>query len=107
MNNPQKNQKGAVVIIVAIMLMTLIAFLGLAVDSGYMFVKKNELQNVADAVALACLIEDSNVACGTAATPTTATPVTSRSDITPVLTPVIPPGKIADYVVLATYPFTP
>ncbi len=106
MSNLQKNQRGVVAIIVAVMLMTLIAFLGLAVDSGYMFMKKNELQNAADAVALTCLIKNNITACGTSALPTNSTPVTSYTDITPVLTPVIPPGNIADYVVLATYPFS-
>ena len=48
-----KNQAGATAIIVAIVLPMLIGFGALAVDVGYMCVTKNELQNVADAAALA------------------------------------------------------
>jgi len=48
-----KNQAGATAVIVAIVLPMLIAFGVLAVDVGYMYVTKNELQNVADASALA------------------------------------------------------
>jgi Flp pilus assembly protein TadG len=48
-----KNQAGATAIIVAITLPMLIGFGALAVDVGYMYVTKNELQNVADAAALA------------------------------------------------------
>ena len=48
-----KNQAGATAVIVAIVLPMLIGFGVLAVDVGYMYVTKNELQNVADASALA------------------------------------------------------
>ncbi|MBW2740365.1 MAG: hypothetical protein JRE64_16310 [Deltaproteobacteria bacterium] len=48
-----KNQAGATAVIVAITLPMLIGFTALAVDVGYMSVTKNELQNVADAAALA------------------------------------------------------
>jgi hypothetical protein len=48
-----KNQAGATAIIVAITLPMLIGFGALAVDVGYMYVNRNELQNVADAAALA------------------------------------------------------
>ena len=48
-----KNQAGATAVIVAIVLPMLIGFGALAVDVGYMHVTKNELQNVADAAALA------------------------------------------------------
>ena len=48
-----KNQAGASAVIVAIVLPMLIAFGALGVDVGYMCVAKNELQNVADAAALA------------------------------------------------------
>ena len=48
-----KNQAGATAVIVAITLPMLIGFGALAVDVGYMLVAKNELQNVADAAALA------------------------------------------------------
>jgi Flp pilus assembly protein TadG len=48
-----KNQAGATAVIIAIVLPMLIGFGALAVDVGYMYVTKNELQNVADAAALA------------------------------------------------------
>ena len=48
-----KNQAGVSAVIVAICLTMLIGFTALAVDVGYMYVTKNELQNVADAAALA------------------------------------------------------
>ena len=48
-----KNQAGVSAVIVAICLTMLIGFTALAVDVGYMYVTKNELQNVADASALA------------------------------------------------------
>ena len=48
-----KNQAGVTVVIIAICLTMLIGFTALAVDVGYMYVTKNELQNVADASALA------------------------------------------------------
>ncbi len=48
-----KNQAGATAVIIAITLPMLIGFTALAVDVGYMHVTKNELQNVADAAALA------------------------------------------------------
>jgi Flp pilus assembly protein TadG len=49
-----KNQRGAVAIMVAIAVtFFLIGFAALAVDVGYLFASKNELQNAADAAALA------------------------------------------------------
>jgi len=48
-----KNQAGVSAVIIAIVLTMLIGFTALAVDVGYMYVTKNELQNVADASALA------------------------------------------------------
>ena len=48
-----KNQAGVSAVIIAIVLPMLIGFGALAVDVGYMHVTKNELQNVADAAALA------------------------------------------------------
>jgi len=48
-----KNQAGVSAVIVAIVLPMLIGFGALAIDVGYMCVTKNELQNVADAAALA------------------------------------------------------
>lgn len=49
-------EKGAVAIMVALLMLVLIGFIGLAIDFGYAYVQKNRLQNVADAEALACVI---------------------------------------------------
>lgn len=48
-----KKQEGATAVIVAVSVFVLIALAALAVDIGYVAVTKNELQNVADASALA------------------------------------------------------
>jgi len=48
-----KNQAGVAAVIVAIVLTTLIGLSALGVDVGHMYVTRNELQNVADAAALA------------------------------------------------------
>ena len=48
-----KNNHGVAIVIVAICLAVLIGFVALAIDIGYMYVTRNELQNVADAAALA------------------------------------------------------
>lgn len=47
------NQHGVTAIVVAICLFALIAFVSLAIDVGHLYVAKNELQNAADAGALA------------------------------------------------------
>ena len=52
-----RNQAGVSAVIIAIVLPMLIGFTALAVDVGYMCVTKNELQNVADAAALAAARE--------------------------------------------------
>jgi hypothetical protein len=46
-------QQGVVLIIVAMCLVFFIAFTALAIDMGYLYTTRNELQNVADAAALA------------------------------------------------------
>jgi hypothetical protein len=47
------NHKGFAVVYIALMIVVLVAFVGLAVDLGYMYVAKGQLQNAADAAALA------------------------------------------------------
>ena len=51
--NRLNNQSGAIVVITAIMLTTLLGFVTLSIDTGHLVVTKNELQNAADAGALA------------------------------------------------------
>lgn len=46
-------QKGAVAVMVAVAMTMLLGFAALAIDVGYLFVVRNELQNSADAAALA------------------------------------------------------
>ncbi len=60
MRNPVKiirRQHGAVAIVVALSIFVLIGMIGLAIDLGRMFVIKTELQNAADACALAAAKE--------------------------------------------------
>ena len=54
---PLRYQKGAVAIIVGLCIFVLIGFLGLVVDLGRLFITKTELQNAADACALAAARE--------------------------------------------------
>jgi len=48
-----RNDRGAVVVIVAALLMVFFGFVAMALDVGYLYVVRNELQNAADAGALA------------------------------------------------------
>lgn len=59
-----KHQRGTVAIIVGLALPVLIGFAGLALDLGRLYVEKTELQNAADACALAAARE---LTCDTAA----------------------------------------
>lgn len=52
-----KRQRGAVAVVVGIAIFVLIGMIGLALDLGQMFVNKTELQNAADACALAAARE--------------------------------------------------
>jgi hypothetical protein len=52
-----KRQRGAVAVVVGISIFVLVGMIGLALDSGQMFVNKTELQNAADACALAAARE--------------------------------------------------
>jgi Flp pilus assembly protein TadG len=49
----KKNNKGIAVILMALMIFVLIGFVGFAIDIGYMYVAKGQLQNAADAAAVA------------------------------------------------------
>ncbi len=51
-NSAMNKQRGAVAVIVALSMVGLLAFAGLALDLGKLFVTKTELQNSADACAL-------------------------------------------------------
>jgi Flp pilus assembly protein TadG len=49
------NNRGTVTIVVVLFLITLLGFAALAIDVGHMMVTRNELQNAADAAALATM----------------------------------------------------
>lgn len=49
-----QSERGAVVIWFAMLIVLLLALLSLAVDIGWLFVKRTQLQNTADAAALSC-----------------------------------------------------
>lgn len=66
-----RDQKGAVIVVVVAALFALIAFAGLAIDAGQMTTAKTQLQNVADAAALACVIHGTSSPC-TVGSPTVA-----------------------------------
>lgn len=51
---PRTGERGAVLIIVVLLLPVLISFMALAIDVGYLYSVKRKLQTVADAAALAC-----------------------------------------------------
>jgi len=53
MHRYRKNSRGTTLIIVALVLFALLAFIALSIDLGHLFVARNELQNAADAAALA------------------------------------------------------
>jgi Flp pilus assembly protein TadG len=48
-----KDKRGTVTVMVALLLIMLIGFAAFAIDVGYMMVRRNELQNIADTAALA------------------------------------------------------
>ena len=50
-------QRGAVAIIVGLMIAVLVGFIGLAIDGGHLYLTKTELQNTADACSLAASYE--------------------------------------------------
>ncbi|WP_439684662.1 pilus assembly protein TadG-related protein [Cupriavidus oxalaticus] len=71
-----KKQKGAVAIKMAVMLVMLLSFAALAIDIGNLMVARNELQNAADAAALAaapCIYPRAECGNATATAPDWAT----------------------------------
>jgi hypothetical protein len=61
--NNSNDERGAVVVIVAVCMIMLIGFLGLAADAGYAYLQKTRLQSVADAEALACVVSPNSAPC--------------------------------------------
>jgi len=56
-----QNSDGVTVIFVAVVLLVMIGMASLAIDIGYVAVKKNEIQNAADAAALAAVSEMASI----------------------------------------------
>jgi len=54
---PARRERGVVAIVVALLLTVMVGFLGLAIDGGRLYLAKTELQNTADACALAASYE--------------------------------------------------
>jgi Flp pilus assembly protein TadG len=52
-NNSMRKQRGTALVFVVLTLITIFSFAALAIDVGYLFVVRNQLQNAADAAALA------------------------------------------------------
>jgi len=59
-SGPDK-QRGAVAIITGLAMVVLVGFAGLALDGGRLYLTKTELQNAADACALAAAYETDRV----------------------------------------------
>jgi hypothetical protein len=53
LSRESRNQKGVILVLVALLLVVLFGFVALAVDVGFYMVARNELQNIADGAALA------------------------------------------------------
>lgn len=49
----RRDQRGAVAVVAALCMVVLVGFLGFVIDLGHLYVRKTELQNAADAAALA------------------------------------------------------
>ncbi len=64
MSKTYQHQKGATIVLFALLLTVLIALIGLAIDGGYLLLQKNRLQNTADAAALACAINSTTCGSG-------------------------------------------
>lgn len=56
MNKILKKQKGAIILLFLILLPLMMAFVGLAIDIGYIYTVKTKLQNTADAAVLAGVV---------------------------------------------------
>lgn len=53
LHHPRRHEDGAVAILVALLMLVMVGLLGTVIDLGHLYVRKTELQNAADAAALA------------------------------------------------------
>jgi hypothetical protein len=74
----KSKQRGAIAIITGLMAIVLISFLGVTVDLGHTYIEKSELQNAADAAALAGAKELNQTALGVTAAVTTAITIAGK-----------------------------
>src|ERR1700693_1664249 len=75
LSRPLSRQQGSMMITASILFITLIGFAAVAVDAGHLMIARNELQNAADAAALAganCL-DKTTAGAGVACTSTSST----------------------------------
>lgn len=79
----RKRQRGAVAIVVGLTIAALIGFLGIVIDLGHLYVRKTELQNAADAAALAGArqLDGTAAGIGAAAAAAIATAAANASDL--------------------------
>jgi Flp pilus assembly protein TadG len=73
-----KDRKGIAAVYIALIMFALVAFVGLAIDIGYMYVAKGQLQNAADSGALAGAAKLKSAGTG-AANPTDLTQTAART----------------------------
>ena len=65
MSESRNNERGSTIVLFAMMLIILLAFAGMAIDGGFMFLQRARLQQVADSTALACVTNPSSIPCPT------------------------------------------
>lgn len=65
MSESRNNERGSTIVLFAMMLIILLAFAGMAIDGGFMFLQRARLQQVADSTALACVTNPSDIPCPT------------------------------------------
>lgn len=100
-------QKGSIALFVAFGLFLLIGILAITLEFGYMHAQKNKLQNVADAVALACINIDSEDACGNTLIRNTSSLSSSNcTSLTPCGPKESKPNTSADISSINTHGFT-
>lgn len=52
----RESERGAILVIVPLLMISLLGFIGLVLDIGYAYVQKNRLQSVTDAATLSCAL---------------------------------------------------
>jgi Flp pilus assembly protein TadG len=90
-----RTERGATAVLMAVLMVPLIGFLGISVDVGALYAERAQLQNGADAAALAIARDCAARACGTPSTRAAALANANANDGTAnVLTPVVTAGSV-------------